>query len=243
MLGFLWRSIAAIVRLVAAILLFSLLFSALLWGVGAFGLVDGPIGSLADGPGVTGVDGPGASGVDGPGASDSDGWTDGTGGPGEQYGATDDRSAGENGSETTASEAAAIEAAVHRRVNEVRAEHDRSRLRHDAVVANVSREHSEDMHERDYFSHVSPDGETPADRMSEHHPRPCRGVGENLALVQGGGDTPEEAARTADRAVDGWLRSEGHRENLLREGWDSEGIGVSVTDDGRVYVTQTFCQT
>lgn len=50
----------------------------------------------------------------------------------------------------------------------------------------------------------------------------------------------------ANAVVEGWLNSPEHRENLLREGWAQEGIGVSVVenpDEGgtEIYVTQDFC--
>lgn len=38
-----------------------------------------------------------------------------------------------------------------------------------------------------------------------------------------------------------WLNSgEGHRENLLNPEWNYEGVGVYVTAENEVYVTQTF---
>ena len=41
--------------------------------------------------------------------------------------------------------------------------------------------------------------------------------------------------------VDGWMNSPGHRENILDGSYDVEGIGVAVSADERVYVTQNFC--
>ncbi len=37
------------------------------------------------------------------------------------------------------------------------------------------------------------------------------------------------------------MNSPGHRENILTEIYDREGIGVEITDDHKVYVTQNFC--
>jgi uncharacterized protein YkwD len=47
----------------------------------------------------------------------------------------------------------------------------------------------------------------------------------------------EEIAKTT---VEGWMKSPGHRENLL--GYHtSEGIGVAIASDDKVYITQNFC--
>ncbi len=136
-------------------------------------------------------------------------------------------------------DSAAIERAVHDQTNEVRGEHEIGSVDHDDRIANVSRAHSADMNEREYFDHVDPDGETPGDRMSDFFPGHCRAVGENLAMIS---TTPgDDVDSAADRVVEGWMNSPSHRENLLTEEWDSQGIGVYVTDDGRVYATQKFC--
>jgi ribosomal protein L37AE/L43A len=44
--------------------------------------------------------------------------------------------------------------------------------------------------------------------------------------------------------VNQWMNSSGHRENILRSYWQSEGIGVAIEDvngETRVYATQNFC--
>jgi len=45
----------------------------------------------------------------------------------------------------------------------------------------------------------------------------------------------------AKSVVDAWYRSEGHRNNMLFPYWQREGIGIYITSDGKVYVTQNFC--
>ena len=131
-----------------------------------------------------------------------------------------------------------VEERIHERVNAIRAEHDLSRLDHDDEIASTARTYSHDMGERGYFSHVSPEGETPADRLDDKYPGECSAVGENLALVGTGGAA--DADEIAERIVQGWMNSEGHRENILTARWDSQGIGVYIDGD-RVYATQNFC--
>lgn len=136
----------------------------------------------------------------------------------------------------------AVEAEIHAQVNEIRADHGLNQLEHDDEIAAVARTHSQDMNERDYFSHTNPEGESPADRFGDLYPSECRAVGENLAYIQTGVGSGGSAEEIAERIVQGWMDSEGHRENILREGWDSEGIGVYM-DDGRIDATQNFCTT
>jgi uncharacterized protein YkwD len=37
------------------------------------------------------------------------------------------------------------------------------------------------------------------------------------------------------------MESPGHRENILTKTYDSEGIGVEISADDKVYITQNFC--
>jgi uncharacterized protein YkwD len=46
---------------------------------------------------------------------------------------------------------------------------------------------------------------------------------------------------TASQAVVGWMGSPGHRRNILEPSYDREGIGVGISADEKVYVTQNFC--
>jgi uncharacterized protein YkwD len=63
--------------------------------------------------------------------------------------------------------------------------------------------------------------------------------GENLFTISSAASLSTE--ELADRAVQGWLDSPAHRENLLDPDWRQEGIGAAWTDDGSLYVTQNFC--
>jgi uncharacterized protein YkwD len=37
------------------------------------------------------------------------------------------------------------------------------------------------------------------------------------------------------------MNRRGHRQNILTPHWETEGIGVFITPDGRVLLTQNFC--
>jgi uncharacterized protein YkwD len=74
----------------------------------------------------------------------------------------------------------------------------------------------------DYFDHVSPDGETPLDRIkaSTYVPRASPFLlGENIALGTLQLSTP--AAIVAR-----WMKSPGHRANILNSEFRDSGIGV-----------------
>lgn len=98
----------------------------------------------------------------------------------------------------------------------------------DPEATELSRAHSQDMLSRRYFSHVSPQGQDPFERMQTAGLR-FRAAGENLAL-----------APTVELAHEGLMNSPGHRANILRRGFGRVGIGI--LDAGRhgLMVTQTF---
>lgn len=113
-------------------------------------------------------------------------------------------------------------------VNEERAKANLPVLKLDEELTPVARQHSEDMFARSYFSHISPDGKTPFDRIRTANIRFLT-AGENLALAQ-----------TLPLAHDGLMNSPGHRANILRKAFGRVGIGIL---DGGIYglmVTQKF---
>jgi uncharacterized protein YkwD/uncharacterized membrane protein required for colicin V production len=122
----------------------------------------------------------------------------------------------------------ALEAQMLQLVNQVRGEHGLRPLTADAEATEVARAHSRDMLARGYFSHVSPQGQDPFDRMRQGGLR-YRAAGENLALA------PNVAV-----AHRGLMDSPGHRANILRPAFGRLGIGI--VDGGRhgLMVTQKF---
>ncbi len=113
-------------------------------------------------------------------------------------------------------------------VNEERAKHGLKPLKEDPEMKVVARKHSADMFARGYFSHHTPEGKDPFDRMRAENVRFLT-AGENLSL-----------ARTLNMAHDGLMNSPGHRANILRPSYGRVGIGVL---DGGIYglmITQNF---
>jgi uncharacterized protein YkwD len=98
----------------------------------------------------------------------------------------------------------------------------------DPDLVPVARAHSIDMFARGYFSHQTPEGITPADRVKKADVS-YRIMGENLALGQ-----------TLSICHNGLMNSPGHRANILNTAYGRVGIGIL---DGGVHglmVTQEF---
>jgi hypothetical protein len=93
--------------------------------------------------------------------------------------------------------------------------------------------HAEDMLQRGYFDHRSPEGNEPADRIVRWAPLAIvLGARENI--MRSDGEVSSNIAIRAGRAVEGWLVSKGHRENLLAIEATHVGFGVATgAQDGR----------
>lgn len=99
-------------------------------------------------------------------------------------------------------------------VNNERSKRGLDVLLYDEKLTRVARKHSQDMFYRGYFSHYTPDGLSPFDRMDQEGVI-YSAAGENLAL-----------APTTDLAMEGLMNSPGHRANILSSHFKKIGIGV-----------------
>lgn len=108
------------------------------------------------------------------------------------------------------------ERAVRCLVNQRRAAGGLKALGHDGRAARAARRHTDDMVRRRYFDHVSPGGGTISDRVNATGMK-WRTIGENIAVGQ----------RTPAAVVSGWMRSPGHRANIMNAAFTVLGVGVS----------------
>jgi uncharacterized protein YkwD len=124
-------------------------------------------------------------------------------------------------------------------LNRVRARHGAPPLRMNPKLSHAARKHSRDMVQRRYFAHDSPEGRSAFDRMraTRYVPRDASWVlGENLGW--GSGSLAEPMA-----LVRAWMRSPGHRRNILDRRFRDIGIGIVPNapvggyDDGATYTT------
>lgn len=84
----------------------------------------------------------------------------------------------------------------------------------------AGREHSNDMDQRDFFGHETPDGVTPDERLNRREVE-WSATAENLAQ-----------APTMALVQTGWMESAGHRETTLRTDITHFGVGVVKTNRG-----------
>jgi uncharacterized protein YkwD len=84
-----------------------------------------------------------------------------------------------------------------------------------------------------FLSHEDTDGRRPSDRADLLGIRDWRDIGENIAWLRGFEDP-------AQHVVQNWMRSPGHRENILRAGYKESAIGIAASADGSLYFTQVF---
>ena len=113
-------------------------------------------------------------------------------------------------------------------VNQERAKAGLKPLAPDPALTEVARRHSTDMFGRGYFSHVTPEGWSPFDRIRAAG-IPFLTAGENLAL-----------APTLSIAHTGLMNSPGHRANILRPQFGRVGIGIMDSGLRGLMVTQNF---
>jgi len=94
-----------------------------------------------------------------------------------------------------------------------------------------AREHSQDMARHDDLDHVGHDGSSPADRVTRAGYK-WRVVGENLA----------SGVMTAEEAVNGWIGSPHHCENLMSPRFSEMAVAyaVNTSSAGGIFWTQLF---
>lgn len=102
-------------------------------------------------------------------------------------------------------------------------------LKLDSNLSNVATTKSQDMINKNYFSHTSPTYGSPFDMMKKFGIS-YRTAGENIAMGQ----------RNPKEVVTAWMNSEGHRKNILNANFTDLGVGVAKDAKGTIYWTQMF---
>jgi uncharacterized protein YkwD len=130
-------------------------------------------------------------------------------------------------------EATTIERTAFDKTNEARVKNGLQPLAWDPLLCRMARMHSEDMAQRGYFAHETPEGLEPKDRGRALGILHFRVLAENIAYNKGFADP-------GAFAVERWMLSGGHRANILYIGFQASAIGSYVAADGSVYLTQVF---
>ena len=123
-------------------------------------------------------------------------------------------------------------------VNEAREQHGLPALQSRPELDRAAQAHAEDMLNRNYFDHVSPEGKTVFDRYVAAGGSRWRLVAENIGRCA----TCKGPPRIADvtRLQDGWMRSASHRENILSPGVTQFGFGMVAAASRGLYAVQSF---
>jgi uncharacterized protein YkwD len=121
-----------------------------------------------------------------------------------------------------------LEAQMLELVNKERTKRGLQPLKPDPELTQVARAHSNDMFVRGYFSHYTPEGKDPFDRMKESQVRFLT-AGENLAL-----------GKTLMICHQGLMNSPGHRANILQPAFGRLGIGILDGGWRGIMISQEF---
>ena len=120
-----------------------------------------------------------------------------------------------------------LEKAVNQQINQYRASKKLPPLSVDPQITQIARIHSENMaNGKVRFSHDGFEGRAKAITI------PYQSVAENLAYNMGYSDPVR-------KAVEGWIKSEGHRKNMEGQ-FNLTGIGIAKNAKGEYYFTQLF---
>jgi len=128
-----------------------------------------------------------------------------------------------------ASAALTVQQQVVQLVNAQRARAGCRALIVDARLARAALAHSADMAKRRYFSHTSLDGRTFVQRIRAQGYRGTR-LGENIAA----------GYRTPSAVMTAWMKSPGHRANILNCRYTAIGVGYATGGPYGYYWTQDF---
>lgn len=118
-------------------------------------------------------------------------------------------------------------------INAQRRARGESALVLDGELMRIARLHSQNMARSGVLDHVGTDGLDVVGRARAVGMRGWSALGENIAYNQNFDDP-------AAFAVERWMLSSKHRDNILDSMFTHTGLGVARSADGRVFFTQVF---
>lgn len=106
----------------------------------------------------------------------------------------------------------------------------------DPLLSQAAQRHAQDMLERHYFDHVSPEGTNVRDRFVAVGGSPRVQIGENIL------QSDEQALALTYGKVEefqrGWMYSNGHRANILTPEYTKFGYGIVMGTGAKTYAVQ-----
>ncbi|MFE5486266.1 CAP domain-containing protein [Streptomyces sp. NPDC056527] len=100
-----------------------------------------------------------------------------------------------------------------------------SPLRSDGRLRSAAQAHADDMAERDYYEHTSPEGRDAGDRITAAG-YAWSSWAENI----------HRGPKSPTAAMEDWMNSDGHRRNILNCSFKDIGVGVKLTSNGPWWV-------
>ncbi len=123
-------------------------------------------------------------------------------------------------------------------VNRDRLRNGLSPLTANSLMNEVAQAHAQDMLNRNYYDHITPEGETPTDRFRSRGGQ--GGLGENI-IYQDGYSGMFLNYSLLEKFQKSWMYSEGHRNNLLNPDYQYFGFGIIIEPiSKKVYAVQNF---
>ncbi len=118
-------------------------------------------------------------------------------------------------------------------INEIRQQHGLQPLKHWPQLSDCAREHSKNMAlKKCPFGHAGfDDRDKKMNKIASLYT-----FGENVAW-NSGYDDPVQSA------IEGWMKSQGHKENILNHEYEETGLGIFVSKEKntyKIYFTQLF---
>jgi len=109
------------------------------------------------------------------------------------------------------------------KLNQIRTENGKRQINWDDKSYSLAVARSKDMYERNYFDHVTPEGQCVDDFKAQYGFRSSEFLAENAGGMSY--YSKGDVAGNCDEALNGWLESRGHRYNLLYDTHTSGAIG------------------
>jgi uncharacterized protein YkwD len=90
-----------------------------------------------------------------------------------------------------------------------------------SILVGTARAHADDMAQRNYFDHDTPEGQSPFDRM--------QAAGYELGA---GGENIAAGSATAEATMRQWMNSDGHCRNIMDHNFVHIGVGYARSASG-----------
>lgn len=139
---------------------------------------------------------------------------------------------------------------ILQRTNAIREKSGLSPVSDNSIPARFAAQHSRDMGVYNFYDHTGPNGTTAKKRINRISDACGGAAAENIhrapleptVYIYNTTQTitPYNETQLAEYAVQGWMNSPPHRQNMLDARWNRAGVGVYVSDE-EIYMTIIFC--